>query len=168
MSEGHLHLLCGKMASGKSTLAKHLVSGSAGVLLSEDEWLSRLYPGVIVDLPSYIEHSRRLKSVLQHHVVSLLRQDLTLVLDFPANTVMQRAWLVDIAKQAQVTCTLHYLDCSDELCIARLKVRRIEQPERSATDTPEMFMAVTAHFEVPDVREGLNIQLHEQSAEDTA
>ncbi|MCF5552843.1 AAA family ATPase, partial [Pseudomonas syringae] len=38
-----LHLLCGKIASGKSTLAKSIATKHSAILLSEDQWLSRLY-----------------------------------------------------------------------------------------------------------------------------
>ncbi len=39
-----LHLISGKIASGKSMLAKSLAVEGSTVLLSEDHWLSRLYP----------------------------------------------------------------------------------------------------------------------------
>ena len=42
-----LHLLCGKIASGKSTLAKTLATEHAAIVLSEDHWLATLYPGEI-------------------------------------------------------------------------------------------------------------------------
>lgn len=113
MRAGHMHLLCGKMASGKSTLAAGLVLETAGVLLSEDELLAGLYPGEVLDLPSYIEKSARVKRVFKPHLVSLLQQELILILDFPANTSKLRAWLLTIAEQAQIEHTLHYLECSD-------------------------------------------------------
>jgi predicted kinase len=40
-----LHLLCGKIAAGKSTHAAQLGSLPDTVVVSEDHWLSRLYPG---------------------------------------------------------------------------------------------------------------------------
>lgn len=42
-----LHLLCGKIAAGKSTLAKHLAARPATVLISEDHWNSTLFPDEI-------------------------------------------------------------------------------------------------------------------------
>ncbi len=35
-----LHLLCGKMASGKSTLSKELTKKHSAILLVEDIWLN--------------------------------------------------------------------------------------------------------------------------------
>ena len=47
-----LHLLCGKIASGKSTLAKTLATEHAAIVLSEDQWLASLYPAEIRALPT--------------------------------------------------------------------------------------------------------------------
>lgn len=38
-----LHLLCGKIASGKSTLAAELSAAPGCVVISEDQWLAALY-----------------------------------------------------------------------------------------------------------------------------
>lgn len=42
-----LHLVCGKIAAGKSTLTSELARAQNTVLISEDKWLSTLYPGEI-------------------------------------------------------------------------------------------------------------------------
>ena len=42
-----LYLLCGKIAAGKSTLASQLATKPSTLLISEDDWLSRLYPDEI-------------------------------------------------------------------------------------------------------------------------
>lgn len=59
-----LHLICGKIASGKSTLAGRLASEPKTVLISEDEWLSRLYPGEITTLTDYVRFASRLRDVM--------------------------------------------------------------------------------------------------------
>nr|WP_320189991.1 hypothetical protein [uncultured Desulfobacter sp.] len=51
-----------------------------------------------------------------------------------------------------------YIDASNELCLSRIEKRRKEQPERSATDTPEMFEQVTKYFVAPSKDEGFNIE----------
>ena len=63
-----LHFFCGKMAAGKSTLAKTLAKKHNAVLLVEDEWLSELYPEEITNIPDYLEYSSRLKNVLSNHI----------------------------------------------------------------------------------------------------
>jgi predicted kinase len=46
METGHvqtLYLLCGKVAAGKSTLARRLAARPATLLISEDHWTSNLF-----------------------------------------------------------------------------------------------------------------------------
>jgi len=162
MAAGKLHLLCGKMASGKSTLAARL-SEPAGILLfSEDELLAKLYPDEIVNVQTYLRYSTRIKSALRSHLAALLDSGISLVLDFPANTKDQRSWLIGLAEKDTGRAQLHYLECADELCLQRLKSRAIAQAERAQTDTVAMFEAMTQYFEVPDESEGFEVITHRQ------
>lgn len=155
-SSATLHFLCGKIASGKSTLAQQLVCGQQAVLLSEDTWLAALYPGQITQLADYIEKSRLLKSVLELHLVTLLRQGVTLVLDFPANTPVQRRWLKGLAEQAGCSYCCHVLNVSDEECKRRLAARNLSG-ENPFTTSAEQFDLITAHFSYPSEEEELVI-----------
>ncbi|HBN5711025.1 ATP-binding protein [Morganella morganii] len=155
-SSATLHFLCGKIASGKSTLAQQLVRGQQAVLLSEDTWLAALYPGQITQLADYIEKSRLLKSVLELHLVTLLRQGVTLVLDFPANTPVQRRWLKGLAEQAGCSYYCHVLNVSDEECKRRLAARNLSG-ENPFTTSAEQFDLITAHFSYPSEEEELVI-----------
>lgn len=82
-----------------------------------------------------------------------------MVLDFPANTQAQRAWLSSIASEAGAEHELIYLQVSNEQCLKQLAQRRIEQPERAAFDTEEVFHHITQYFEEPRKDEGLNVVL---------
>ncbi|HDT3624256.1 TPA: ATP-binding protein [Morganella morganii subsp. morganii] len=144
-SSATLHFLCGKIASGKSTLAQQLVRGQQAVLLSEDTWLAALYPGQITQLADYIEKSRLLKSALELHLVTLLQKGITLVLDFPANTPEQRQWLKGLAEQAGCSYCCHVLNVSDEECKRRLAARNLSG-ENPFTTSAEQFDLITAHF----------------------
>lgn len=153
-----LYLLCGKMAAGKSTFAGAFSQQHDTLLLSEDEWLGALYPGEITDIKAYVNRSGRLKAALESLLVQLLARGHSIVLDFPANTIKQRAWLVNLAKSAQVDHKLFYLDVPDDICKTQLNKRAVEQPERAATDTPEMFDALAPYFEPPGESEALNVE----------
>jgi len=61
MPEPILHLMAGKIASGKSTLAKSLASDCSAILLSEDHWLSQLYPDQVESVLDYVRLSRLLE-----------------------------------------------------------------------------------------------------------
>jgi predicted kinase len=84
-----LLFLCGKMAAGKSTLARDLAEREDAVLLVQDEFLDRLYPDEITDIPAFVKCSSRLKHALEAHVCVLLSEGVSVVLDFPAKTKAQ-------------------------------------------------------------------------------
>ena len=93
--EPTLYLLCGKIAAGKSTLARRLAARPATLLISEDHWTSNLFYDDLKTIEDYGRCSARLRAAMGPHVVDILRQGLSIVLDFPANTVKE---LVDAAK----------------------------------------------------------------------
>ncbi len=88
---------------------------------------------------------------------SILNVGTDVVMDFPANTLSLRKWLLGIASEAHASHQLIYLNLSDEQCLRHIAQRRIEQPERAAFDTEEVFTQVTKFFEAPEASEGLNI-----------
>jgi len=105
-----LHLFCGKMAAGKSTLALELSQRLNAVLIIEDHWLKNLYPEEIIDIPSYAKYSTRLNKIISKHVINILAAGVSVVLDFPANTINQRNLLKKIIEENNVNHTLHYLN----------------------------------------------------------
>ncbi|WP_053138895.1 ATP-binding protein [Pseudomonas sp. MIACH] len=154
-----LHLLCGKIASGKSTLAKTLVAEHAAILLSEDTWLAQLYPGEILSITDYLRCAQRIRGVLGPLVVNLLESGVNVVLDFPANTLANREWLLGLAQAAEVPHRLHYLELDDATCRARLHARNARGDHDFAATDAE-FDLITRHFCVPSEAEGLVIEVH--------
>jgi AAA domain len=78
-----LFLICGKMAAGKSMLAAKLSTAPSTILISEDQWLARLYKPEMRTVADYIQYSARLREVMGPHVEYLLRIGTSVVLDFP-------------------------------------------------------------------------------------
>ncbi|TYR76039.1 ATP-binding protein [Rossellomorea vietnamensis] len=154
---GTLYFFCGKMGAGKSTKSKQLASGKNAVLLSEDEWLSSLYPNQITSFEDYLKFSSQLKPLVKKHVQNILRAGTDVVMDFPANTPKLRKWFYDIASEVPASHQLIFLNLNNEQCLHHISIRRNEQPERAAFDTEEMFFHVTKFFEAPKASEGLNI-----------
>lgn len=87
-----LHLLCGKIGAGKSTLSQQLAANPRHVLISEDAWLATLHPGEIHSVADYLQRAAALRSVLTDHLRTLLRAGVSVVLDFPFNTPATRGW----------------------------------------------------------------------------
>lgn len=157
MSKGTLTFFCGKMGSGKTTKSMNVARENIAVLLSEDEWLLSIYPNKITSLEDYIKYSNRLKPQIKKMVQSILITGTDVVLDFPANTISQREWFRDIFSEIEAQHNLVYIDIPNKICLERIEKRCLEQPERAATDTAEMFEQVTKYFTEPTSEEGFNI-----------
>jgi predicted kinase len=108
-----LYLLCGKIAAGKSTLARRLAARPATLLVSEDHWTSHLFAGDLRTIDDYGRFSARLRATMGPHIVAILQRGLSIVLDFPANTVGNRNWMRSLITQANVAHELHLLDVPD-------------------------------------------------------
>ena len=154
-----LYLLCGKIAAGKSTLARHLAARPATLLISEDHWTSNLFADDLKTIDDYGRFSARLRVAMGPHIVDILRQGLSVVLDFPANTVSNRNWMRSLITQADVAHELHLLDVPDTVCRQRLRERnaRGEHPFQASEAEYDLFMS---HFVPPRRDEGFNVIVH--------
>jgi len=160
---GTLYFLCGKMAAGKSTLARQLSERAAGILLVQDEWLSHLFPGDIVNVTAFAKFSARLRAALTDHICTLLSRGISVVLDFPGNTRTQRNWFRELFERANADHELHFIDVPDELCKAQLWERGRHLAEGAAWTTETEFDAITKFFQPPTADEGFNIIRHERA-----
>ncbi len=158
-----LVFLCGKMAAGKSTLARQLADRENAILLVQDEFLDHLFPGEITDLLGYVKYSSRLKDALTPHICALLLKGISVVLDFPGNTKAQRAWFRGIFERANVAHELHFVDASDALCKSQLKDRSKLLPSGTPWTTDAEFEAITAYFQPPSEDENFNVVRHERA-----
>ena len=157
-------MFSGKMGAGKSTKSKQVSQDRNAVLISEDEWLSTLYPNQITTFEDYLHCSSILKPLVKAHVVNILRTGTDVVMDFPANTVNQRKWFKELIFEANAPNELIYLNLSNEICLKQIEKRRIECPERAIYDTESMFNEVTKYFQEPEKSEGFNIRVVERNA----
>lgn len=157
-----LYVFCGKMAAGKSTLARELAARHAAVLLVQDEWLGRLFPEEIVDVPAFAKYSARLRAALSDHVRALLGHGISVVLDFPGNTRAQRAWFRELFEGANATHELHFIVASDARCKTQLRERSRHLPAGAPWTTDAEFDAITRFFEPPAADEGFTIVRHER------
>ena len=156
-----LHMLCGKIASGKSTLAQRLAQAPGTVRINEDDWLSRLYPNEILAVADYVRCAARLRAAMAPHIEALLRSGLSVVLDFPANTPDTRSWARDIFERAGAAHRLHFLGISDSVCKARLRSRNASGEHPYETSDAQ-FDLITRHFVAPSADEGFFVVRHTQ------
>jgi len=155
-SNATLHMLCGKIASGKSTLAARLARSPGTVLLSEDRLLSRLYPGEVVTIDDYVRCAGRLREAIGPMIQDLLRAGVSVVLDFQANTPAVRAWMRTLFEGAGARHRLHHLAASDAACKARLRRRNAAGAHEYRVGDAE-FELFTSRFVPPDEAEGFDV-----------
>jgi predicted kinase len=158
-SKGTLIFFSGKMGAGKSTLSRKISQELNAIILSEDDWLSTLYPEEITNFHDYLKYSNRLKPLLKPHLRSILNSGVSVVMDFPANTRNQRAWFKDIFLTEGIPHRLIYLEVDDKTCIEQIAKRRETNPERSLFDTEEVFRHVTSFFQPPSADEGFLVEV---------
>lgn len=157
-----LLFFCGKMAAGKSTLARNLAVRENAVLLVQDDFLNALFPGEITDIPGFVKCSSRLKSALTPHICALLSKGISVVLDFPGNTKLQREWFRELVERANVEHELHFVDASDALCKSQLRERSAGLAAGMPWTRDADFEAVTAYFQPPSEDENFNVVRHER------
>lgn len=159
MKKGVLYLFCGKMAAGKTTLAKKISSTENAILISEDLWLQKLYFDEIKNFSDYLNYSQRLKVIIKPHVQELLSKGISVVMDFPGNTLNQRKWLKSIFQEIGAEHLIYFLDLENDVCLMQLKKRNNEKPEGSMEMSEEAFNHITSFFLPPTPEEGFNVKI---------
>jgi predicted kinase len=153
-SDATLHMLCGKIAAGKSTLSAKLAQAERTLVISEDRWIEQLYRPELKTLADYFERCERLRATLAPHVVGLLRAGVSVVLDFHANTLRSRRWMHALFEEAGASHQLHFLDVPDEVCRARMHARKAAGGD-GVSDAE--FDHVTSFFVPPEPGEAFNV-----------
>jgi predicted kinase len=142
-------------------MAARLATAPGTVLIAEDVWLDALFADELHSLQDYVRCSSKLRSVMGHHVVALLEAGVSVVLDFPANTVAQRTWMREILAGTEATHQLHVFDVSDEVCLVRLRARNAAGDHPFAV-TEAQFHQFSSHFSAPTASEGFNLVVHKE------
>ena len=151
-----LHLLCGKVAAGKSTLAANLAAADDTILIAEDEWLAALFAEELQKPKAYLRCAAKLRSAMAPHVVTLLDAGMSVVLDFQANTIESRTWMRGLLDETNADHKLYVLIPPDEVCLARLRERNASG-RHPFTLTEEQFHQISSYFSPPTPEEGFNL-----------
>ena len=161
-SPATLYLIAGRRGAGKSTVAARLAARPGVCLFSEETLLGELYPDEMEAPGGHIGASIRLRHALKDHIVGLLRQGISVVLDFPANTPESRRWGRELFEAAGVRHELHLLDVPAMICEARLKARNTRR-HNGATPRPldaKRREEADLFFLPPLPQEGFNVVRH--------
>jgi len=140
-------------------LAGQLARRPGTLLISLDHWMSLLFPAENRSIEDFARLSARLRAAMGPHVVDILRQDVSVVLDFPANTLRWRSWMRSLITEANVAHELHVLDVPDAVCKERLRQRNEsgKHPYQVSEATYDLFMS---YFVLPTPEEKFNVIIH--------
>ncbi len=156
-----LHLLCGKVAAGKSTLAANLAAAENAVLITEDTWLAALFADDLQKPQDYLRCTAKLRRAMGPHIVALLDAGISVVLDFQANTMESRTWMRHLLSQTDADHQMHVLMSPDKVCLARLRSRNASG-QHPFTVTEEQFHQISAYFVPPTPEEGFKVLCHDE------
>lgn len=156
-------MLCGKIASGKSTLAARLGRTPRTVVVVQDRWMAHLWSEELRTVADYARLVPRLRAAMGPHVADVLGAGLSVALDWPANTAASRRWMRGIFEVAGAAHLLHVLDVPDEVCRARMHARNASGAHEFAVDDA-VFDEMAAFFEPPPAEEGFETRVHRAGA----
>ena len=121
--------------------------------------MAALYPDELRTIPDYVRLVPRLRAAMGPHVAEILRAGLSVVLDWPANTIATRRWMKGIFQAAGADHKLHWLDVPNAVCLARLRARNAAGAHEF-TLTEAQFVELTRYFEQPTPLEGFDLLVH--------
>lgn len=159
-NEPTIHLMCGLVAAGKTTLARQLAGTLPAVRLSRDEWMLRLYGGRYDD-PTYVERLGPCTELLWDFALQIVTAGSSVVLDWNFWSRTRRAEARRRAQAAGVRLRLHWLDLPVEVAVERAGARLRQQPPDAHRIDEGSVRHFATIFEAPTIDEGIVIDLHQ-------
>ena len=158
-SRPQVHVLCGLVAAGKTTLAKNLAAELPALRLSRDEWMIRLY-GLPHDDPKYVAALDSCTRLLWDVALDALNLGVSVILDWNHWSRERRADAKERAHAAGFNLIVHYLDVPLETAIARAAARGAAAPQHTHHIDEEGVRHMASIFEPPTESEGSPIVRH--------
>ena len=151
-----VHLFCGLPTSGKTTLAKELEKSHKAVRFSLDEWMIDLTDATIFDA-EYGEMADKLKELFWQTAVSILKQEVDVILDWSLwNHERRQKWIGRITELG-ADYTLYFLNIPPVVLRQRLEVRNNDLPSGAHPIPISELERFIPLFEPPTPDENLNV-----------
>ena len=148
---GEIHLICGKICSGKSWYARRLAEKENAVILSCDDLSLSLFPPLLGD--KHDEVMARVKAYLHARALDILSTGTDVILEWGFWKRADRQNVRKFYEEKGIKVHWYHMDTSDETLIERID-RRNEQVlagmNRSYYVDEGLFKKMTANFEKPD------------------
>jgi predicted kinase len=145
-----VYLLCGLGGSGKSTYAQKLAESGLHKI-SLDEYVYGIYGRAVTSLPEqeYLQHYRTAKLELDKKLVSMIKKQQPVVLDYGFWRRDSRDYYKQLIEDNGGEWRLIYLKASPELLLRRLKERNKRTDANAFPVTEEKLREYIGRFEEP-------------------
>jgi predicted kinase len=141
-----IHLLCGRIGSGKTTFAKKLEREIAAIRLSHDEWMVRLY-GPNPPEANFGEYFVRVENLIWETAASLVRTGNDVILDGGFWTRESRDVARERALEAGANAKFYRILCPRRLALERTLERSKDPPADSLWIDRAAYEKLDALFE---------------------
>ena len=148
---GGMHLICGKICSGKSYYARELARRENAVILSCDDLMLGLYPPLLGD--RHDEVAAKAREYLHARALDILRTGTSVILDWGFWKKDDRQRVQQFYEEKGLKVHWHYMDTSDEVLLERIDLRNeqvLAGRNRSYYVDEGLFRKMTFNFEKPD------------------
>jgi predicted kinase len=150
-----VHLFCGLVGVGKTTLARRIADEQVAVRFSLDEWMLRLY-GLRYDDPEYVARLDACKALIWDTAHQVLATGHDVVLDWNQWSRQRRAEWASAASAAGAIPVLHYVDVPLDVAIRRAVGRAETDPGSHRLDETGV-RHLASILEPPTPAEGIEI-----------
>jgi len=158
-----VHMICGTLGAGKTTLARRLASETRGVRFSLDEWIMQLFgteAPEAMHFPWWHERAQRCSSQIWALCTQLLSHDLDVILDFGFALRQHRAEYLALARAAGARVKLYVVSADAPVRRQRVRARNEQRTETFAlTVTDAMFDGSETWWEPPTSDELAQVEL---------
>lgn len=154
-SMGKIIMICGKLCSGKSTLARKMSENERSVILSIDEFMLALFGPYTGD--KHDEYTAAIKSILIEKAARIAIAGPDVILDWGFWQRKDRDQIRSYFENKGIVCTLIYLRIDDETWKNRIRMRNNAISSGLAAAYPVddgLMKKFSILFEEPDEREG--------------
>lgn len=152
-------ILCGRIASGKTTIAKQICEAEKGIILSIDDVMLKLYDGCLGQ-EKHAETMQKISEYFYTLVPSLLACDVNVVFDYGYWSRKERDVIRSHFKQANIPYEMCFICVEDEIRNKRLSMRNDglrAQEKRVYIIEDELLETLDARFEEPQEDEEITI-----------
>jgi len=141
-----IHMLHGRICSGKTTFAKQLEKDKKAVRFSADEWMAQLFGSKHSDLDG-INYSNKVRELIYSLYTRLLSLGIDVILDDGFWTRADRNHMRKHADELDVNHKLYFISCPEEVLLNRLKKRNENLQDNALNISESKFKMAKDIFE---------------------